>query len=168
MNYFDFYEKATGKRSDKNKASNKSIYLSLVNLNGMNSDVTVALLLASHWPQKFTLCCCFPPFQTIPLTFRAERHNECQEAELEFFNFDKHTHYLCILITASISFLHRLLSTGAPGGGAGPPLEKMGPRQDKNGSLAGQKWEAWQKIICKPPHFNIFCVIFVCFLPLLF
>ena len=48
MNYFDFYEKATDKRSDKNKASNKSIYLSCVNLNGMNSDVTVALLLASH------------------------------------------------------------------------------------------------------------------------
>ena len=46
--------------------------------------------------------------------------------------------------------------------------------QDRNGSLAGQKWElgrtemrAWQMIICKTPHFASFPVIFVCFLPLL-
>ena len=46
--------------------------------------------------------------------------------------------------------------------------------QDRNESLAGQKWElgrtemrAWQMIICKTPHFASFPVIFVCFLPLL-
>ena len=39
--------------------------------------------------------------------------------------------------------------------------------QDKNGSFAGQKWEAWQKIISNTPHFESFSVIFVCFLPLL-
>ena len=50
----------------------------------------------------------------------------------------------------------------------------MGSWQDRNGSLAGQKWElgrtemrAWQMIICKTPHFASFPVIFVCFLPLL-
>ena len=50
----------------------------------------------------------------------------------------------------------------------------MGVWQDRNGSLAGQKWElgrtemrAWQMIICKTPHFASFPVIFVCFLPLL-
>ncbi len=71
------------------------------------------------------------------------------------------------------------------GGGRGalaPPLEKlislagqkrelgrteMGAWQDKNGSLAGQKWEAWQKIISNTPHFESFSVIFVCLLPLL-
>ena len=26
---------------------------------------------------------------------------------------------------------------------------EMGAWQDRNGSLAGQKWEAWQKIMCK-------------------
>ena len=67
-------------------------------------------------------------------------------------------------------------------GGLGPPLEKllslagqkrelgrteMGAWQDKNGSLAGQKWEAWQKIISNTPHFESFSVIFVCLLPLL-
>ena len=66
--------------------------------------------------------------------------------------------------------------------GGGPPLEKllslagqkrelgrteMGAWQDKNGSLAGQKWEAWQKIISNTPHFESFSVIFVCLLPLL-
>ena len=70
---------------------------------------------------------------------------------------------------------------GGPGG-LGPPLEKllslagqkrelgrteMGAWQDKNGSLAGQKWEAWQKIISNTPHFESFSVIFVCLLPLL-
>ena len=43
----------------------------------------------------------------------------------------------------------------------------MGAWQDKNGSLAGQKWEAWQKIISNTPHFESFSVIFVCLLPLL-
>ena len=43
----------------------------------------------------------------------------------------------------------------------------MGAWQDRNGSLAGQKWEAWQKIICKTQHFESFSVIFVYFLPLL-
>ena len=78
------------------------------------------------------------------------------------------------------------LTIGVFGGGAGgalaPPLEKlislagqkrelgrteMGAWQDRNGSLAGQKWEAWQKIICKTQHFESFSVIFVYFLPLL-
>ena len=71
---------------------------------------------------------------------------------------------------------------GGGRGGLGPPLEKlislagqkrelgrteMGAWQDRNGSLAGQKWEAWQKIICKTQHFESFSVIFVYFLPLL-
>ena len=50
----------------------------------------------------------------------------------------------------------------------------MGAWQDKNGSLAGQKWglgrtemRAWQKIICKTPHFSRFSFILVCFLPFL-
>ena len=71
---------------------------------------------------------------------------------------------------------------GGGRGGLGPPLEKlislagqkrelgrteMGAWQDRNGSLAGQKWEAWQKIICKTQHFESFSVISVYFLPLL-
>ena len=74
---------------------------------------------------------------------------------------------------------------GVAGGGAegalAPPGKisylgrtKMGSWQDRNESLAGQKWElgrtemrAWQMIICKTPHFASFPVIFVCFLPLL-
>merc|ERR1711923_381223 len=46
-------------------------------------------------------------------------------------------------------------------------MAEMGAWQDRNGSLAGQKWEAWQKIICKTQHFESFCVISVYFLPLL-
>ena len=71
---------------------------------------------------------------------------------------------------------------GGGRGGLGPPLEKlislagqkrelgrteMGAWQDRNGSLAGQKWEAWQKIICKTQHLESFSVTFVYFLPLL-
>ena len=41
----------------------------------------------------------------------------------------------------------------------------MGAWQDKYGSLAGQKWEAWQKIICKTQHLESFSGIFVYFLP---
>ena len=33
---------------------------------------------------------------------------------------------------------------------------EMGAWQDRNGSLAGQKWEAWQKIIKNTPHFEFF------------
>ena len=58
-----------------------------------------------------------------------------------------------------------------PGSLAGQKRElgrtEMGAWQDKNGSLAGQKWEAWQKIISNTPHFESFSVIFVCLLPLL-
>ena len=48
----------------------------------------------------------------------------------------------------------------------------MGAWQDRNGSLAGQKWEIdrtemrdWQKIICKTPHFCLFSATFGWFLP---
>ena len=32
--------------------------------------------------------------------------------------------------------------------------------QDRNGSLTGQKWEAWQKINCKTPHIASLSVLF--------
>ena len=81
----------------------------------------------------------------------------------------------------SIDNIHRRIWGGGRGG-VGPPLEKLislagqkrelgrtkkGAWQDRNGSLAGQKWEAWWNIISNNPHFESFSVIFVCFLPLL-
>ena len=77
--------------------------------------------------------------------------------------------------------IHRRIWGGGRGG-LGPPLEKlislagqkrelgrteMGSWQDRNGSLAGQKWEACIKVISNTPHFKSFSAIFVCFLPLL-
>ena len=77
--------------------------------------------------------------------------------------------------------MHRCIWGGGRGG-LGPPLEKlislagqnrelgrtgMEAWQDRNGSLAGQKWETWQKINSNTPHFESFSVIFICFLPLL-
>ena len=71
---------------------------------------------------------------------------------------------------------------GGGRGGLGPPLEKlfslagqkgklgrtkMGAWQDKNESLAGQKWEAWQKITCNTSHAATFSLIFVSVLPFL-
>ena len=62
--------------------------------------------------------------------------------------------------------------------GRWPPLEKLislagqkrklgrtkkGAWQDRNGSLAGQKWEAWRKIISNTQHFESFSPIFACF-----
>ena len=62
-------------------------------------------------------------------------------------------------------------SWGGAGGALAPPLEKlislagqkrelgrteMGAWQDRNGSLAGQKWEAWQKIIRSTHHLKIY------------
>ena len=44
---------------------------------------------------------------------------------------------------------------------------KMGAWQDKNESLAGQKWEAWQKITCNTSHAATFSLIFVSVLPFL-
>ena len=68
-----------------------------------------------------------------------------------------------------LTLTHSLKSIGL----APPPFKNLFSWQDKNGSLAGQKLQpgrtemgAWQKIICKTPHFSRFSVIFVCFLTL--
>ena len=75
-----------------------------------------------------------------------------------------------------------ILIIGVAGGGAGgalaPPGKiswlgrtKMGSWQDRNGSLAGQKWvlgrTEMEMISSETPHFEFFSVIFVYFLPLL-